>query len=114
MARLRQVNAGAARPRRIGLSGLVFLGVAATAAACVPAAPPTVSLRMRGAVGDASVMIDDQYVGALAFVAKRGVALPPGTHRITVEKIGYFPWDKLVEAREAPIHLDVALVKIPD
>ena len=111
MTRLRQTSA---RHRRTSVSGLVLLGVAVAAAACAPAAPPTVSLRMRGAVGDASVTIDDQYVGALAFVAKRGVALPPGQHRITVEKIGYFPWDRLVEAREAPVHLDVTLVKIPD
>jgi hypothetical protein len=96
------------------LTSLLVLAVTAASLACAPAAPPTVSLRMRGAVGDASVTIDDEYVGALAFVAKRGVALPPGTHRITVERIGYFPWDRLVEAREAPIQLDVALVKIPD
>jgi hypothetical protein len=65
---------------------------------------------------DASVTIDDQYVGALAYVARKGVALPPGKHRITVEKTGYFPWDKLVEAREGdpPIRLDVELTKIPD
>ena len=76
----------------------------------------TTSLRMKGNVPAASVTIDDQYIGALAFVARRGVALPPGTHRITVEKAGYFPWDKLVEAKEgqAPIHLQVELVKIPD
>lgn len=98
------------------LPSLVLLAVTAASltCACAPAAPPTVSLRMRGAVGDASVTIDDEYIGALAFVAKRGVALPPGKHRITVERIGYFPWDRLVEAREAPIQLDVALVKIPD
>jgi hypothetical protein len=95
------------------LSGLALLG-ALTAAACVPATPPTVSLRMRGEVQDASVTIDDEHIGALAFVAKRGVALPPGPHRITVEKIGYFPWDRLVEAREAPIQIEVKLVKIPD
>ncbi|MDI1431120.1 PEGA domain-containing protein [Polyangium sorediatum] len=84
--------------------------------ACAPSVPATVSLRVKGNAPDASVTIDDMYIGALAFVAKRGVALPPGKHRITVEKPGFFPWDKLVEAREGdpPIHLDVGLVKIPD
>jgi hypothetical protein len=71
-------------------------------------------MRIKGNVRDASVTVDDQYIGALAFVASRGVALPPGKHRITVEKAGYFPWDRLVEATEAPIHLDVVLTKIPD
>jgi hypothetical protein len=62
------------------------------------------------------VTIDDQYIGVFAYVAAKGVALPPGKHRVTVEKTGYFPWDKLVEAREGdpPIHLDVTLTKIPD
>lgn len=85
-------------------------------AACGASAPRTVSLRVKGAVPDASVTVDDMFIGAFAFVAKRGVALPPGKHRITIEKPGYFPWDRLVEAREGdpPIKLDVDLVKIPD
>ena len=40
-------------------------------------APHTVSLRVQGNVPDAQVTIDDQAVGVLAFVASRGVALPP-------------------------------------
>lgn len=84
--------------------------------ACVPPVPPTVSLRVKGGVPDASVTIDDEYVGALAFVAARGVALPAGTHRITVEKAGYFPWDRLVEAKsgDPPVHLQIDLTRIPD
>ena len=77
-------------------------------------APHTVSLRVQGNVPDAQVTIDDQAVGVLAFVASRGVALPPGRHRITVEKPGYFPWDALVEATREPVHLQIALVPIPD
>jgi hypothetical protein len=50
----------------------------------------------------------------LAFVAAHGVALPPGKHRVTVEKPGYFPWDKLVEGHGELIKLDVALTKIPE
>ena len=63
---------------------------------------------------DASVTIDEEYVGPLYFVSARGVRLPVGQHRITVEKEGYFPWDRLVEADRQPIHLDVELVRIPD
>jgi hypothetical protein len=92
-------------------AGLITLA----AVGCRPAPAKTVSLRVNGSVPDASVTIDDQYVGALAYVARRGVALPPGQHRVTVEKVGYFPWDRLVEAKgDAPIHLDVQLTKIPD
>lgn len=85
-------------------------------AACMPSAPAkTVSLRVKGNVPDASVTIDEEYLGALAYVARRGVALPPGQHRITVEKPGYFPWDRLVHAQgTAPIVLEVVLRKIPD
>jgi hypothetical protein len=63
---------------------------------------------------DASVIIDEQYVGPLAYVAARGVRLPVGTHRITVQKEGYFPWDQLVEADRAPVTLRVELTPIPD
>lgn len=101
--------------RAAAFSLLVAL-CAAPLAACgaAPGPAPTVSLRLAGKPGDASVTIDDRYIGALAFVAKRGVALPPGKHRITVEKTGYFPWDRLVEAKDAPLRLDVVLEPIPD
>jgi len=94
----------------------MLAGVCLALVGCGAAPPKTVSLRLAGNVGDASVTIDDKYLGALAFVADKGVAMPPGPHRITVEKTGYFPWDKLVEAKEGdpPLRLEVELVKIPD
>jgi hypothetical protein len=99
-----------------GWGATALLCLSLFAFGCAASAPKTVSLRMAGNVPDASVTVDDQYLGALAFVAKRGVAMPPGTHRVTVEKPGYFPWDRLVEAKEGdpPVKLDVELVKIPD
>jgi hypothetical protein len=97
------------------LAGTIFTAAALSiAAACGGAQERTVSLRVKGNVADAAVTIDDQYVGALGYLAARGVALPPGQHRVTVEKAGYFPWDRIVEADEAPIQLDVVMVKIPD
>ena len=75
---------------------------------------PTVSLRVQGNVADAHVTIDDIHVGALAFVAAHGVALPPGRHRVTVERAGYFPWDAVVEASDAPIYLQIKMVAVPD
>ncbi|HEY4106575.1 MAG TPA: PEGA domain-containing protein [Polyangiaceae bacterium] len=63
---------------------------------------------------DAAVLIDEEYIGPLGYIAARGVRLPIGKHRITVEKPGYFPWDRLVEADREPIELNVELVPIPD
>jgi hypothetical protein len=75
---------------------------------------PTVSLRMLGSPPEATVTIDDEYVGPLQVVAARGVALPVGSHRISVEAEGYFPWDKIVEAKKELIRLEVHLLPIPD
>jgi hypothetical protein len=63
---------------------------------------------------DASVYIDEEFVGLLGVVAARGVRLPEGAHRISVEKLGYFPWDRLVVSDRQPLYLTVDLRKIPD
>jgi hypothetical protein len=75
-----------------------------------------VSLRLHGTPDAATVIVDEESLGPLAFVATRGVALPPGTHHVTVRAAGYFPSDQTVEAKEGspPIELTVALVPIPD
>ncbi len=99
------------------LAGLVSLVV--FSGACEPAQAPakaTVSLRLEGNPGDASVTIDDENIGPLAFVQNRGVALPPGKHHISVTAPGYLPWDKAVEAKPGDplIRCEVALIPIPD
>ena len=96
---------------------LAFVAVAASTlgAACgPPASARTVSLRMGGSPARAIVTIDDLIVGPLEVVAARGVALSPGKHRISVEADGYIPWDRIVEATDAPVKLDVRLEPIPD
>ena len=98
------------KPRAAAL--ILALGPA-LCAAC-EAAPHTTSLRVKGAPIDASVTIDDQYIGFFGYVAKHGVAMPRGKHRITVEKAGFFPWDRVVEAGDEPVNLDVVLTPIPD
>jgi len=80
----------------------------------IPYSADTVSLRVQGNVPDAQVTIDDIPIGALGYVAAHGVALPPGKHRVTVERVGYFPWDAVLTAEDEPIHLQVKLVPIPD
>jgi hypothetical protein len=92
----------------------LLLGLGLLTAACT--STQTVSLRLTGNVPDAVVTIDDQHLGSVKYVGRRGVALPPGTHRITVEKAGYFPFDKLVEAKAGDEAVDVKVVlePIPD
>jgi hypothetical protein len=94
----------------------LLLALSTASAACAPSAPPTTSLRVTGAPDEAMVTIDDQVLGPLSYVRARGVALPPGKHRVTVEAPGYFPIDRIVEAGEGqpPIELDLRLDPIPD
>lgn len=70
--------------------------------------------RAKGTPRDATVTIDEQFVGLLGVVAARGVRLPEGEHRITVERPGYFPWDRVVVSDRKPIFLRVEMVPIPD
>jgi hypothetical protein len=63
---------------------------------------------------DASVYIDEEFIGPLYYVSAHGVRLPTGKHRISIARDGYFPWDRLVEADRQPIFLDVELIAIPD
>ena len=68
------------------------LALALALAACGSPPPKTVSMRMTFAGPEtASVTVDDQFVGTLSLVASRGVALPAGTHHVTVEAPGYLP-----------------------
>lgn len=95
---------------------LLFGLGAAILVACSPAKEPKhVSLRMVGSPPNATVTIDDIFVGRLETVQARGVALPVGTHHLTVEAPGYFPIDKVLEAREGqPIRVEARLVAVPD
>jgi hypothetical protein len=100
----------------MGVTRFSALAALAALAACAAAGPtqPTVSFRLRGGPPDATVTIDDQFVGPLNVVMARGVALSPGSHRVSVESPGYLPYDKLIEAKDRPVQLDVQLVPIPD
>jgi hypothetical protein len=103
-----------------GVRGVWALAVAVVVVALVacgrPREPKTVSLRMVGSPPEASVTIDDIFVGTLDLVSARGVALPVGTHRVSVEAKDFLPWDRLVEAKEGAgaVRLEVRLVPTPD
>jgi len=89
----------------------------AFALACGPKPRAATSFKLvteKAAPSDASVTIDEEYIGPLGWVAARGVRLPVGEHRITIERDGYFPFDALVVAGREPIRLRVKLVRIPD
>ena len=91
------------------------VSLALAAAGCGPV--PAYSLHVARAPktpGNASVTIDEQYVGPLSYVAARGVRLRKGQHRVTVEKDGYFPYDKLIESDRETVEIEVELTPIPD
>ena len=101
---------------RNGLLALL-LGCVLLLPACVytPRAVVPVSLqRARTTPRDASVSVDEEYVGPLYLVAAQGLRLPVGAHRVTVTREGYFPWDRIVEANRSAVVLAVELVPIPE
>ena len=96
---------------------LSLLALTALAASCGGAQAPAaklISYRLIGEPAKATVTIDDQPIGPLEMVARRGIALPAGAHRITVEAPGYLPWDRLVDASTGPVKLEVKLVPVPE
>jgi hypothetical protein len=101
----------------LGVIGFLVAIVLALCTGCGPQPVAAVSMSMSYAKAtppDASVSIDEQYIGPLGYVAAHGVRLPEGEHRISVTKAGYFPWDRLIVADTHPVKLEVALEPIPD
>jgi hypothetical protein len=99
--------------------GRLLVGFALSATACGPSltGQAAVSLKVQRSPStpkNASVSIDENYIGPLNIVAAHGVRLPVGTHRITIEKDGYFPFDRLVTADREDILLVVTLEPVPD
>jgi len=97
--------------------GLLCLGLCLFALSCGAGLKSAVSLRMertQASPRDASVYIDEEYIGPLYYVAAHGVRLPTGTHRVSVLADGYFPWDQLVESDREAVTLRVELVPVPE
>jgi len=95
---------------RMLLLGATLIG----ALGCGP--PKTVVLRFDGMPDDALVTINDRYIGKLGRLKKKGVKLPAGDYRVTVEQVGYFPHDQLVRIEEErqPPAFKVELTPVPD
>ena len=96
------------------LATLLLFVVACGGGTGAQAPGKTVSFRLRGSPTNATVTVDDQIVGSLQIVMARGVALPPGPHRVSVESAGYLPWDKILVATDQPVVVAVDLVPVPD
>lgn len=107
----RRVSSGRrARPLLGFALGALLLG----ATGCLRAAVTLTLTPDKQTPVDAKVTIDEQFVGPLGFVAERGVRLPEGEHRISVEREGYFPYDQIVVSDRQPIRLQVHLQRLPD
>lgn len=105
----------------LSLFGAIGFLIAMVLAACPGCGPPPIaafSLKVdyaKKTPHDASVVIDEQYVGPLGYVAAHGVRLRLGEHRVSVTKAGYFPYDRLIVKNDSePLKLDVVLEPIPD
>ena len=106
-----------ARKSLLGVTTLVGALSLAPCAACGPVPRAAISLSLayeKKTPADASVSIDEQYIGPLGYVGAHSVRLPEGEHRVSVAKTGFFPWDRLITAGRDPIKLDVTLEPIPD
>jgi len=103
--------------RRAFWGNALSVSVAGLVAACGQGLRAAVDLNFRRSKAtprDASVIIDEEYIGPLSYVAAHGIRLPVGEHRISVTKPGFFPWDQIVVADRYPIFLDVKLDPVPD
>ncbi len=101
----------------VGIIGFLCAIVMAACPGCMPQVYAAVSLKVAYAEktpADASVVIDEQYVGPLGYVAAHGVRLREGEHRVSVTKAGYFPYDRVLVADRNDLKLDVVLEPIPD
>jgi hypothetical protein len=75
---------------------------------------PRGTVRFKGEPADATVSIDETHLGPIGMFEEHGVKLRPGTHRIVVEKEGYFPEYRLVEvARNKLVTLEIKLREVP-
>jgi hypothetical protein len=111
------MSKGLSRLRRGALGLLVALALFAELGCATMGLRSAVDLRVerdKGTPGSALVSIDERFVGTLAYVERRGVRLPEGRHRISVEKSGYLPYDAILVSDREPLTLRVELVRLPD
>lgn len=105
-------RAGARRPPAVRAAAWLL---AAVALGCASRGAVTLTLTTPASVpADATVTIDELYVGRLETVVRRGVRLPVGVHRVSVEHEGWFPFDVEVVADRDDVALPVVMTPVPD
>lgn len=96
------------------MRALLAVALAATSAcgAARPIASDRAVLVIRSSAGEASVWIDERYVGVVETLPN-GVALPPGAHRVELQLDGHFTryFDVELSARERR-ELEVSFVPL--
>ena len=74
-----------------------------------------VFVRIQGQPGGALVYIDDRYIGQLEQLQARGIKMPEGEYRLTIQEVGYFPHDQLLLVNKSKVpRITVRLTPIPD
>ncbi len=102
---------------RLAQIALLIVSLAITSGCATMGLRSAVNMSVQVASGtpkEALVYIDGNYIGTLAAVEARGVRVPEGEHRLTVEKAGYFPFDTTIVSAFDPIKLKISLLRLPD
>ena len=101
--------------RRLRHKSLLLVALIGAVLTCGCPSQPKVLLRFGGGPTDALVTINDRYIGKLGRLSRRGIKLPPGQYRVTVEQTGYFSLDRLVQVDEGSnVTVTVELQQVPD
>jgi hypothetical protein len=96
---------------RAGLLGLLVL---AGACSVQLNRKPSASLRVVADPPEATVYVNEQFVGSAKVLDVRPKALSEGEHRVTVRAPGYFPHDLVVDLVPGVTTVRIALRPVPE
>jgi hypothetical protein len=83
-------------------------------AASIKKPEPRGTLRFEGNPEDAHLVVDETSLGPVSMFKEQGIKLRPGTHRIVVQKEGYFPEYRLVEVEANTVSVvEIELREVP-
>ena len=75
---------------------------------------PRGTVRFKGEPGDALLIVDETHLGPIGMFEESGVKLRPGSHRIVVQKEGFFPEYRIIEVtKDSLTTLEIALREVP-
>jgi hypothetical protein len=70
-------------------------------------------LRVVAEPANATVQIDERFVGAARVLQKQPASVPPGKHRVTIEAPNYFPHDLELDMPVGVTSLEIKLRPVP-